>query len=116
MAKADIRIGRIYDEPDGEAGARVLIDRLWPRGMTKERAALDLWLKDVAPSTELRQWFHHDLALWREFRTRYLAELDRNPAVAELRALVGKGPVLLLYSAHDAEHNQAVVLREYLAR
>ncbi|HEY4169154.1 MAG TPA: DUF488 domain-containing protein [Reyranella sp.] len=118
MRKAGhIRIGRIYDEESrDEPGARVLTDRLWPRGITKERAALDLWLKDVAPSTELRQWFHHEPEHWAEFQRRYLAELAHNPAVAELRALVAKGPVLLLYGARDTEHNQAVVLKEYLER
>jgi len=116
MAKAgSIRIGRIYDEDGGgKGGMRVLTDRLWPRGITKERAALDLWLKEIAPSTELRQWFHHEPEHWEEFRRRYLLELKDNPAVAELRALVAKGPVLLLYGARDAEHNQAVVLKEYL--
>jgi uncharacterized protein YeaO (DUF488 family) len=113
----NLRIKRVYESVAKSDGTRVLVDRVWPRGMTKADAALDLWLKEIAPSTELRKWFGHDPARWAEFRTRYREELDRNgEAVAQVRDLIAKGPVTLLYSAHDAEHNQAVALREYLNR
>lgn len=110
-----IRIKRIYEPPASTDGQRVLVDRVWPRGVSKAEADLTLWLKDVAPSTGLRQWFGHDPARWAEFRKCYRAELDANPdAVAKLRALAAKGPLTLLYGARDTEHNQAVVLAEYL--
>ncbi|MBX3195033.1 MAG: DUF488 domain-containing protein [Microbacteriaceae bacterium] len=102
---------RIYDAPDPSDGFRVLVDRLWPRGVSKAKADLDLWLKDVAPSTELRAWFGHRPERFAGFRERYLAELADNPAVGQL---TGHGDTTLLYSAHDTEHNQAVVLREFL--
>ena len=92
----------------------MLVDRLWPRGLSKERVALTLWLKDIAPSTELREWFGHDPARWDEFLRRYRAELAHNEtAVAQLQGFVAKGPVALLYSAHDPEHNNAVALAAY---
>lgn len=112
----DIRIKRVYEAPSGDDGFRVLVDRVWPRGMTKEKAAVDLWLKDVAPSTDLRKWFGHDPARWNEFRARYRAELEAQPALVEqLRARARNGPLTLVYSAHDEAHNQAVVLQEALA-
>jgi uncharacterized protein YeaO (DUF488 family) len=117
MARAshDVRIKRIYDPIDPEGGTRVLVDRLWPRGVRKQTAALALWLKDIAPSTALRQWFNHDPARWQEFRRRYRAELDSNQeAVAQLRHLVAHGRVTLLYGAHDELHNHAVLLAEYM--
>lgn len=97
-------------------GARILIDRLWPRGQSKDRLGLTAWVKDIAPSTELRKWFGHDPAKWDEFSTRYRAELDANPAaVAELQALLKKHPnATLLFMAHDVKHCNAVVLAEYL--
>ena len=111
----DIRIKRVYDPPDKTDGARVLVDRLWPRGLRKERAALTLWLKEIAPSTELREWFGHDPARWAEFGHRYRAELAHNKgAVAQLADLSKLGPITLLYAAHDTEHNHAVVLAAYL--
>lgn len=109
-----MKIKRIYEPASSDDGARVLVDRLWPRGMTKEAARLDLWLKDVAPSDALRRWFDHRAERWDQFRQRYRAELAENSAVGELRALMKDGRVTLLYSARDAEHNQAVVLAEYL--
>lgn len=109
-----ISIKRIYVEAARSDGTRVLVDRLWPRGLTKDGAKIDHWLKDVAPSAELRKWFGHDPARWSEFRSRYEAELGRNPALAELEALIAAGPVTLVYSAHDEAHNQAVVLADYL--
>jgi uncharacterized protein YeaO (DUF488 family) len=111
----DIRIKRVYDPPDAEDGARVLVDRLWPRGLRKNAAALTLWLKDIAPSAELRRWFSHDPARWAEFDRRYRAELaDNDAVVARLAELVKRGRVSLVYGAHDPRHNQAVVLQAYL--
>ena len=113
--KADIRIKRAYDPPARDDGARVLVDRIWPRGVTKEEAALALWLKDVAPSTALRKWFGHDPARWAEFRRRYRAELDENRgAVEQIRGLMKSGRVTLVYGAHDPAHNNARALAEYL--
>ena len=107
---------RVYDKGK-DSGARFLVERLWPRGMRKEALALDGWLKDVAPSTELRQWFGHDPAKWEEFRERYLAELDSHPeAWQPLVEAARKGGVTLLYSAKDTEHNSALVLKEYLQK
>jgi len=110
-----IQIRRTY-EPAVRDGSRViLVDRLWPRGVRKTALKLDAWLKDVAPSTELRQWFHHDPDKWPEFRRRYRKELEANPvALTSLLLAAAAGDVTLLYSAHDAAHNQAVVLKEYL--
>lgn len=110
-----ILVKRIY-EPAAEAdGFRVLVDRLWPRGMSKARAALDLWLPDLGPSTELRKWFNHDPARWGEFRRRYYAELkEKKELVAELKGRAKEGTVTLLYSAKDEEHNQAVAFKELL--
>ncbi len=111
----DLRIKRVYEPAEAGDGARVLVDRVWPRGVTKQAAALTLWLKDIAPSTELRKWFGHEPERWDEFRRRYHAELEQDQdALAELRELRGKGRVTLLYGAHDTEHNQAVALRDYL--
>lgn len=112
---ARVRLKRIYAPAAAGDGARVLVDRLWPRGVSKARAALTLWHKDAAPSTALRQWFGHDPARWQEFRRRYRAELRANgPALAPLRDLATREPVTLLYGARDEEHNEAVILREYL--
>lgn len=110
----DIRIKRVYDAAEAGDGARVLVDRLWPRGLSKDKAALSLWLKEIAPSTELRKWFGHEPARWQQFERRYRAELkDCAAAVAQLDALLQQGAVTLLYSAHDTAHNQAVVLADY---
>lgn len=110
-----LRIRRVYADPTPDDGYRVLVDRLWPRGVSKERAHVDRWLKEVAPSNELRTWFNHDRSLFDEFVARYRAELDANPAVEELRAIVAEHPVVtLLYGAKDEQDNQAVVLRDYL--
>lgn len=112
---ADIQIKRVYEPASPEDGWRVLVDRLWPRGMTKQRAQADLWLKEAAPSTELRLWFGHDPAKWDEFMRRYHAELEAQPeAVAALLAAAARGRLTLLYSARDETRNQAVALREYL--
>jgi uncharacterized protein YeaO (DUF488 family) len=113
--KHGIAIKRIYDPPAKADGARILIDRLWPRGVSKEAAALTLWFKDIAPSNELRKSHVHDPAHWPEFRRVYRKELDANPeAVEELRGYLRKGKVTLLYASRDPEHNHALILKEYL--
>ncbi len=110
-----IKLKRAYEAPAPGDGYRVLVDRLWPRGLTKDAAQVDLWLKDVAPSGELRKWFNHDPARWGEFASRYFRELAEHPeALEQLLARVHKGRVTLLYSAKDQEHNNAVALKEYL--
>jgi uncharacterized protein YeaO (DUF488 family) len=111
----DIALKRAYDPPAEADGQRVLVDRIWPRGVSKEHAALTLWLKEIAPSTELRKWFDHDPKRWAEFQKRFRAELDGNPdAVKELRGILAKGKVTLVYAAHDVEHNNAQVISAYL--
>ncbi len=110
-----LQIKRAYEPHDRGDGQRVLVDRLWPRGIRKEDLKDALWLKEIAPSTELRRWFAHRPERWPEFRRRYWAELDKIPeTVAKLRSLTAKGRATLLYSARDTEHNQAVALRDYL--
>jgi uncharacterized protein YeaO (DUF488 family) len=112
---ANVKLKRAYESPTAEDGARILIDRLWPRGISKEKAALDQWMKDIAPSAELRRLFGHDPARWEEFRRRYARELHRNSALLDrLRSLAKQGVVTLIYSAHDELHNDAVVLRDLL--
>ncbi len=110
-----VRIKRVYDEPEAGDGARILVDRLWPRGLTKEKAALADWMKEVAPSAGLRKWFGHKPERWEEFTKRYREELRGNPAVDALRRRAASGTVTLLYGAHDRDHNQAVVLAGFLA-
>lgn len=109
---------RVYDNsPAPEGAPKFLVERLWPRGFKKEALGGAVWLKDVAPSPELREWFGHDPARWEEFRRRYFAELDSRPEALEPLLSAGRrGDVVLLYSAHDTEHNNAVALREYLER
>jgi|SRR5580698_1994572 uncharacterized protein YeaO (DUF488 family) len=110
-----VRIKRAYLQPNKEDGTRILVDRLWPRGLTKEKARVDLWLKEIAPTTELRKWFGHEPAKWAEFQTRYRAELRNNKEqVALLMQEATKGPITLLYGARDEEHNEAVVLQNLL--
>ena len=109
----NVRLKRAYEPSGPDDGMRILVDRLWPRGVRKADAAIDLWLKELAPSTALRKWFGHDPARWQSFRERYAEELRQCPeALAQLRELARKGPVTLVYSAHDEAHNDAVVLRE----
>jgi uncharacterized protein YeaO (DUF488 family) len=111
-----LKLKRIYQESAEGDGYRVLVDRLWPRGVSKEKAALDLWLKDVAPSTELRKWFAHDPAKWDGFAKKYRAELKDSAAFEQLKELVAKHKQLtLLYGAKDEEHNEAVVLKDLLS-
>lgn len=110
-----VRLKRAYEPAAEGDGTRILVDRLWPRGVSKADAALDRWLKEIAPSTSLREWFGHDPARWQEFRRRYKQELQQHAAeLEELRALARHGTVTLLYGARDEEHNDAVVLRDVL--
>jgi uncharacterized protein YeaO (DUF488 family) len=110
-----IQTKRVYQAAEKEDGVRVLVDRVWPRGMTRERLRADLWLKDAAPSTALRKWFGHDPDRWEAFKRRFFAELDGRPAViAQLRDLAAKEKLTLLFAARDTRHNQAVALSEYL--
>jgi uncharacterized protein YeaO (DUF488 family) len=110
-----IKLKRVYEPAADDDGARLLVDRIWPRGLSKDRAALTAWLKDVAPSTELRHWFDHDPDRWEEFRRRYTAELRKNDdAVKAVLDFVAKGPVTLLYGAHEDRYNNAVALRDFL--
>jgi uncharacterized protein YeaO (DUF488 family) len=110
-----LRTKRVYEPKTDDDGLRVLVDRLWPRGLSKVEAALDLWPKDVAPTTELRRWFAHRLDRWDEFQQRYLLELRSSAAVSDLRALATAKPVTLLYGARDERHNHALVLAAFLA-
>ncbi|HEX5169616.1 MAG TPA: DUF488 domain-containing protein [Cyclobacteriaceae bacterium] len=111
-----IKIKRVYEKPCREDGIRVLVDRLWPRGLTKEKAAIDIWLKNIAPSTELRKWFDHDPNKWKPFMRRYLMELKRNKEqTLVLKEQAKQGTVTLLYGAKDEEHNEALVLKKYLS-
>lgn len=112
---ATVRIKRIYEPPAAEDGLRILVDRIWPRGLSKQKAKLDYWQKDIAPSTALRKWFAHKPEHWAEFRRRYSAELAANPALAELKARLKNHRATLLYGARDTEHNQAVVLVAFLS-
>lgn len=112
-----IAIKRAYDAPLPDDGFRVLVDRLWPRGLTREEAKIDIWLKDVSPSADLRHWFGHDPARWPEFQERYRAELEDNPALNELLAVIRKHKrATLLFAARDTEHNNAVVLQDLCER
>lgn len=111
-----IKIKRIYEGSEKGDGKRILVDRLWPRGVSKEKADLDLWMKDIAPTTELRKWFGHDPKKWPEFKKRYKQELRKNKASVEEIKKISKGKtVTLLYGAKDEEHNEAVVLKDFLS-
>ena len=117
MNRPDIHLKRAYEPASGDDGMRLLVDRVWPRGVSRQKIAVQGWLKEIAPSTALRTWFGHDPARWDEFRRRYAHELDANPdAVDELRRWLRQGRVTLVYGARDTEHNQAVALREYVLR
>jgi len=108
-----IQLKRVYEKPSRKDGVRILVDRLWPRGLTKERAAVNLWLKDVAPSSELRKWFGHDPAKWKEFQMRYRKELrQKKDALMLLKQKSEDRTVTLVYGARDEQHNEAVVLRK----
>lgn len=111
-----IQVKRAYDPPSHDDGVRVLVDRLWPRGLSKAKASIDLWVKEVAPSKTLRRWFNHDPEKWSEFRRRYAAELDeKRAAVAALLGAVKRGRVTLLFGSEDPDHNNAVALQSYLS-
>jgi uncharacterized protein YeaO (DUF488 family) len=115
MSQAEaVAARRVYEKPKDDDGLRVLVDRLWPRGMSRERLQADLWLKDVAPSSELRRFFHRHREDWEVFRKEYLAELEENAAASRLLDLARQGPVTLLYASRDEEHNHALVLKEFL--
>lgn len=112
---ASVKLKRAYEPAAADDGTRILVDRLWPRGVSKEHAALDQWMKDIAPSAGLRKWFGHDPARWEEFGRRYTGELHGNAELlGQLRSLARQGPVTLVYSAHDEVHNDAIVLRNLL--
>jgi uncharacterized protein YeaO (DUF488 family) len=112
---AEIRLKRAYEKPAADDGLRVLVERLWPRGLTKERAAIDLWMKEVAPSPELRKWYGHDEGKWGEFQRRYRAELVENKdLVEELREKCRSGIVTFVYAARDEERNSALTLKKFL--
>ena len=114
-ASSEVKIKRAYEPPSPHDGTRVLVDRLWPRGVKKADAGIAQWMKEIAPSNELRKWFAHDPERWEEFRRRYKVELtSKRDLVGQLRDLARKGPLTLVYSAHDEAHNRAVVLREKL--
>ena len=111
----NLKLKRVYEPSDKNDGTRILVDRLWPRGMTKAKAGVDIWLKELAPSAGLRKWFGHDPDKWTEFKKRYRAELEENDEqLARLREEIKKGAVTLLYGAKDEEHNDAVALAEFL--
>jgi uncharacterized protein YeaO (DUF488 family) len=112
----NVSLKRVYEPPESTDGERVLVDRIWPRGITKEKAKIDLWLKDAAPSTELRRWFGHDPERWPEFQRKYRAELEGSPALAALKEVARKTKVTLVYAAKDENHNNAVVLRGLIDR
>ena len=112
-----IQLKRIYDPPSELDGFRILVERLWPRGISKERAHIDLWLKEVAPSAELRKWFSHDPARWEEFQERYRKELEVNPAVEQLLHLLRKeAAVTFIFAAHDVQRNSATLLKGFIER
>ena len=117
LGRMKLQIKRAYEPKSDGDGRRILVDRLWPRGISKDKADIDLWLKEIAPSAKLRKWFDHDPEKWSEFRRRYRAEIAENgEALQSLKEAIGKGPATLLYGARDEQHNHAVVLRDMLHR
>jgi uncharacterized protein YeaO (DUF488 family) len=111
----NVKLKRAYEAPAAEDGVRILVDRLWPRGISKKQAALSLWMKEIAPSTELRKWFGHDPDRWNEFRKRYTSEIICNSLLLDqLRSLALEGSITLIYAAHDENHNNAIVLRDVI--
>jgi uncharacterized protein YeaO (DUF488 family) len=113
-----LKLKRVYEPAEPGDGFRILVDRIWPRGISKQRARIDFWMKEIAPSTQLRKWFGHDPQHWTEFKKRYREELSKNKdLIKEMRSLEKEhGTVTLVYSAHDEEHNQAVALKTFLAQ
>ena len=117
ISAKNIKLKRAYEKPAAEDGTRILVDRLWPRGLTKDKAAIDHWFKEIAPSTKLRKWFAHDPDRWNDFRRRYIEELKGDALqLGEIRKLARHSPITLVYAAHDELHNDAVVLRDILLR
>ena len=115
ISAGNVKLKRVYEAAAAEDGIRILVDRLWPRGISKEKAAIDQWMKDIAPSSDLRKWFGHDPARWDEFRRRYTEEVHQNAdLLGQLRSFARQGPVTLVYSARDEVHNDAVVLRNLI--
>jgi uncharacterized protein YeaO (DUF488 family) len=113
----NIKIKRVYAQPHKDDGLRILVDRLWPRGLTKEQASVDLWLKEIAPSTELRKWFAHDPQKWKTFRGRYETEISHNhDLIKVLKQKAREGTITLIYGARDQKHNEALVLKQFLER
>jgi len=114
----ELKVKRVYDDYDEKDGYRILVDRLWPRGLGKEKAKIDLWIRDIAPSNELRKWFSHDPMKWEEFKKRYFEELDKKPEVVGklVKIIMEKQKVTLLFSAKDKIHNNCVALKEYLLK
>ena len=110
-----IKLKRVYEAPSDNDGVRLLVERLWPRGISKEKAHVAEWLKDIAPSPELRKWFAHDIEKWREFKRRYIAELEQHTReVEEIGRRAERSTITFVYAAHDTEHNSAVVLKEFI--
>lgn len=115
MSRARLQLKRAYEKPAKEDGSRILVERLWPRGLTKAKAAIDLWMKDIAPSPQLRKWFGHDPARWDEFQARYWKELKEQPeAVEQLRNMAARQRVTLIYAARDEQHNAALALKTFI--
>ena len=113
----NIKTKRVYEQPDKTDGERILVDRLWPRGLTKEKASVDLWLKEIAPSTELRKWFDHDPKKWKSFRGRYETEIrHKDDLIKVLKQKARKGMITLIYAARDEKHNEALVLKQFLEK
>jgi uncharacterized protein YeaO (DUF488 family) len=113
----NIKIKRVYEQPDRKDGERILVDRLWPRGLTKEKAGVDLWLKEIAPSTELRKWFAHDPEKWKSFRGRYETEIrHKEDLIKVLKQKAREGMITLIYAARDEKHNEALVLKQFLEK
>jgi len=112
-----IKLKRAYEKPEKSDGYRILVERLWPRGLRKEKAGIDLWMKEIAPSTDLRKWYSHDIEKWPEFKKRYKQELNGNKElVAELKGIVREKDVTFIYAAHDEKHNSALVLKEFIEK
>jgi len=113
----NIKIKRVYEQPDRKDGERILVDRLWPRGLTKEKGHVDLWIKEIAPSTDLRKWFGHDPKKWKNFRRRYETEIrHKEDLIKVLKQKAREGTITLIYGARDEKHNEALVLRQFLEK
>ena len=115
--RMNIKIKRVYEQPDRKDGERILVDRLWPRGLTKEKGHVDLWIKEIAPSTDLRKWFGHDPKKWKNFRRRYETEIrHKEDLIKVLKQKAREGTITLIYGARDEKHNEALVLRQFLEK